>query len=457
MDFSPSSHVLPTTLNFTSNCVVKNFDSSSGRNLSGKMVLRDHDKSLVEKGKEIINGKSVSHISSDLLVMEKSELQVTSADDFNLENSCTMAGIGLKSSSIMLDENESDLDSPCWKGLQNSKKFPSGDSESLNSHSLVNESEAGSSLNPQAPQFFPSHAKGSGDYFKNNYVGDFFSSFAEGEFSNSNLSCKEKQLMDTYKAGPEPPGLSNAAGLKPPGLNNATGYRLFNGDHELGKESVMLKYTKSSSSLSSSQMAKPCLVDGVFTSKAMAVTEVNVEGFANGTKDTVHNRPVNMSVFAMGHIPNLSSSEVGALNDCSEILQFLSQSLSKCPKINIGIIVNVIHYLSELLVQNRSNDLDSLNEHEHEIIRHIINNLCMLIKHRVGDKTPMLDLAHTARTGSLDYRDKSTAIHEVGECAYLSESDLKATWSYSLLFYCKTLRAFTLLITLSMLGIFFSF
>ncbi|PON37747.1 hypothetical protein PanWU01x14_317840 [Parasponia andersonii] len=380
--------------------------SNDGRNQSGRRELHEHEKSLVDTGKEVKNVRSVSSKGSDPLVMEKSEQQVTSKDipgDLILEHSGTRAGIPMGSSSQSLDENDSDLDSPCWKGLQNSRKAPIRVSDSLNAHSLGHELEAGSNLNPQAPQFFPSHAQGSVDYFKNNFFGDCFPSFEEGECSKFNISYEEQQLVDSYKAGP-----------KPPGLNNAMGYRHSNGIHERGKGSVMLRNSKSSSAPNSKQIVQPFLDDRVFTSKGISVTEVNVESFADRTKDAADNSPANLSALAMEYVPNLLSSGVGALNDCNEILQCLSQSLSKCPNINAAII-NVMRYLSELLVRNCSNDLDSLNENEPEMIRNIINNLFVLIKPRVGEKTPTLDIAHT---GSLDYPDKSTAIQKQSNPEY---------------------------------------
>ncbi|XP_062074009.1 uncharacterized protein LOC133778164 isoform X2 [Humulus lupulus] len=359
--------------------------------------------------------------------------------------------------------------------VQKSMKSPFRVSESLNSHSHDNEMEAGSSLNPQAPQFFPSCAKENVDCFENTGVEDCFSSCAKTEYS-FNLSYKGQQLNNSYEAGSKLPGSSNAAGLNTPGLRNAVGSKLpgssdaaglkipgllkvaglkipgilnsagsklpgssnaaglktpglinaagsklpafsnanayghSNAIYEHGKESAKLKNSQSSSSLSFSQRVKPFLDDRIVTSKKMPVTDVNVSGFADRNKDVVHNNgTVNLPVLAMGHNPNLSSSGVGVVDDCSEVLQFLSQSLSKCPKINVATMINVISTLSELLLQNCSNDLDSLNEHEHEMIRHIINNLYELINHRVGEKAPMFDLAHA---GSLDYLDKLTAIHE---------------------------------------------
>ena len=374
--FSPSSCALSSAADFTGNSYANSNYGSYDGNLSGKKELRvltnadshevRQDKSLVYKGKEKKDVKSVSFKGLDSLLIAKSERKVTSEDAFDgliLGKSGTITGLSLESSSKKLDENEDDLDSPCWKGIQNSGKSPIKVSECLSSKSLQNDLEAGPSLNPQAPHFFPSHGKGIMDYSQSNLVGDGFP-------SSSTVSYKDKKRVDPLKAGP-----------KPPGFSSATGYQYSNGIRETGKESFMLKSSKIGSSLSPPQMVKPSLVDGVFP-------EVNL---------------------AMEQIQNFPSSGVDCLNDFSQLLQSLSQSLSRCPNINVTMMVKAIHYLSKLLVQNCANDYDSLNADEHEMIRDVTDNLLVLINHRVGQKIPMVSLP----TGGLDYRDKATTRHEV--------------------------------------------
>lgn len=409
-DFPTSSHILPKNVDLPGNSVASNNKSFSGRIISGNGDIHGllnaysneghQDKGLGDKGKEIKNAKSVPCKVLDPVVIAKSEARFASNDILDgsvMEHAGTLAAISTKGSSKLLDEDESDLDSPCWKGIQNSTKSPNIVAVSSSTHSIRNESEAGTSLNPRAPQFFPSHSKGSIDYLPNNSVGGV-PYFGKCEYSAFDLSYKEKPIVDSYKAGLETHGSTNAAG-----------YQYSNGVNEPGKESAMLKDSKSSSALSPPQMIKPYLVDGFFNSKEVSVKGVDFEGFTDGTMDAANKNPRNLSALAAEYVPHLSSSGVGALSDCSELLQCLTQSLSKCPKTNVAVTVNAIRCLSDLLVENCSNDLDSLNEHEHEMICHIINNLYALIKHRVGEKTPILDLLHT---GSLDYCDKSTATYE---------------------------------------------
>ncbi|KAM1626591.1 hypothetical protein TB2_014703 [Malus domestica] len=71
-----------------------------------------------------------------------------------------------------------------------------------------------------------------------------------------------------------------------------------------------------------------------------------------------------------------------------------------------------MHEMSELLVQNYPNDLDSLDEHKHDRIQHIITNLSMCIQQRPGGKTPISDIT---LTGTPHYPNKSTVFQM---CSY---------------------------------------
>ncbi|KAL5551463.1 hypothetical protein UlMin_001639 [Ulmus minor] len=396
---SSLSHIWSKPANFSSDFVVSDNACSSGRNSSGIKELHlllnadgkevNHDKTLVDKGKETEDVKSLSGKDLGPLLVENSELQITSAnvpDNLTLSNPGNKACVSLESNSKYSDDDESDLDSPCWKGIQNPRQSPFRVSESSSSQFVRNESEVGTSLNPQAPQFFPSHAKGSVNYFENKFVGDYFSSFGAGEYSSINLSYKEQRFIDSHKVGSKPSGLSNATGI---------GYQYSNELCEPDKGLAMFQNSKSGSALNSLQTVQPCLIEDLFTTKGMPVREGQGESSAGGRKDYVHDNSTNLSGLATGCSQNLSSSGVGSLTDCDEILQCLRD-------------------LSELLVQNCSYDIDSMNEHEQEMIQHIINNLSVLIKHKAGDRK-MLNLPHTGR---LDYPDKTTGIHKQTNMEY---------------------------------------
>lgn len=102
-------------------------------------------------------------------------------------------------------------------------------------------------------------------------------------------------------------------------------------------------------------------------------------------------------------------------------------------------ILNVMHEMSELLVQNCPNDLDSLDEHKHDTIQHIISNLSMCIQRRPGGKTPISDIT---LTGTPHYPNKSTELQMVGLCARVHtfcESGVNTILNFVFLFYILNL------------------
>ncbi|KAK9274654.1 hypothetical protein L1049_021905 [Liquidambar formosana] len=92
-----------------------------------------------------------------------------------------------------------------------------------------------------------------------------------------------------------------------------------------------------------------------------------------------------------------------------ETLPGALNSLLTPPIIDIQIVVNALHNLSELLIQNRSSDLDSLKENDQEILKHVINNLYLCIRKRGGQRTLVSETAHP---GTSYCPRKSTDFHE---------------------------------------------
>lgn len=313
---------------------------------------------------------------SDRLTVTKSEHKASpEAALYALasKNSGSTARISTPNSVPSLNENEDDLDSPCWKGIQNSGRSFGRVSEPVNT--LRNQSEAGPSLNPEAPQFIPSHTKVVSNYSSSNFVGHGLTSFGENDPPSFNPPRQDRRLVDSLTAE----------------FCQPTGYRGSSRVFEPGKDSTLLENSNTSS------------VDRISPGHSR-------EGFTKGIKNALHNIEAKFPVFDAENVPSFSSSGAESLDEYSDMLQYLSHSLSSCPNINVSMMVKAIHYLSESLIQNYTPDFGSLSGHDHDMIREIIDNLCVPIKHMVNGKTPSLGLPHT---GILDYRTNSTSILEV--------------------------------------------
>lgn len=342
--FWHSSSILPKNAECTSNFAVKYNDNSSKYSPPGIMDLHDllygegneigHDKSASDKGNERKGGKLMSSEGSDSLLTDKSNPQVALKklhDEFSSEHLDAEAAV---SRSTKFDENDFDVDSPCWRGTQASRQSPFL-SRSLSSHSVENVQEASYSLNPLAPQFFPRPSKAIVNCYANECVADDFSSFQKSESPAVNA-------VSSFSKGKIP---GDKARSKSSLSINGTEIQTSNDIHEPKSEYVLLNNSGSGSALN----------------------------FAEGASKLLSTRS------------GMDST-----------------------------ILNLMHDLSELLVQNCSNDVDLLNEHD--LIQHIINNLCMYIQHTDGGKTPMPDFT---LAGIPCYPNKSTELVKVGVCVSL--------------------------------------
>ncbi|KAK9926452.1 hypothetical protein M0R45_023684 [Rubus argutus] len=311
--FWPSSSILSKNAECTSNFAVKYNDISSKYSPPGIVDLHDllygegneigHDKSASDKGNERKGGKPMSSEGSDPLLTDKSNPQVSLKklhDEFSSEHLDAEAAVSL---STKFDENDFDVDSPCWRGTQASRQSPFV-SRSSSSHSVENVQEASYSLNPLAPQFFPRPSKAIVNCYANECVADDFSFFQKSE-------SPAVSAVSPFSKGKMP------------------------GD------------------------------------KARSKSSLSINGTEIQTSNDIHESKREYALL------NNSGSGEGA----SKLLSTRSGMDST--------ILNLMHDLSELLVQNCSNDVDLLNEHD--LIQHIINNLCMYIQRRAGGKTPMPD------------------------------------------------------------------
>ncbi|XP_040989303.1 uncharacterized protein LOC121236873 isoform X2 [Juglans microcarpa x Juglans regia] len=337
-------------------------------NTKGKEVYLD--KSLIENGDERKGDKLISDDGLKPLCTVKSELQ----------RHGIKPGVSIEISKT-LDENDSDVDSPCWKGTLACWQSPFGVSECVSSQCLEKKLKASNILNPLAPHFFPSNAKGSIDYYHESECGiSDFSSFDKGESS----------VVYFGNAG------STNVGSNPSGLSCGIGTECSIDINESKKEYSLVNNSRSSSFLNSSHIFQPSLVEDCCASNGRLVIGENAEDSLNGIKDVVHSGSTRVPVLAKEHdLGPSSSSGVGLLNDLNETHQSVSKSLSAPLKIDVRTVINTVRNLSELLVQNCSNGLYSLNEHEHDIIQLIIDKLHVLSTNRAGQGAPMPEPTQT--------------------------------------------------------------
>ncbi|XP_057993965.1 uncharacterized protein LOC131174487 [Hevea brasiliensis] len=150
-------------------------------------------KILIEKSMDRENGKPIIPEVMNSLIMSNSELQITNLivpHDLTVKLHGAKEADPVEDSSNMLGINDSDLDSPCWKGTMAAYQSTFEDSGPVDSQCLKSRQEALSSLNPLAFQLFPSNNKQNMSSCGNGYGGDNFSFFLETAFSAVNLLSK---------------------------------------------------------------------------------------------------------------------------------------------------------------------------------------------------------------------------------------------------------------------------
>ncbi|KAJ7968741.1 Endochitinase A-like [Quillaja saponaria] len=349
---------------FTSKRAVNKNGNSSDCNTSAAEVLSAEDKkSSIGEGKENKNGKSVSDDVTDNSLMAKCRLRITSSYFSNIDPDGTKKAV--ENSSEMYD-NESDLDSPCWKGTMASLQSPLEVSGSESSLLLQKELEKCNRLNPMAPQFFPGNTERS-NYQGKEFAKDDLSSHKNSALFSVDLSASEHSYDKSIASGLQPLQLRRGITIKCP-----------NNSHEREKEYGSRNETKSSFVLDSPSIIQPSASNG------RLLTAVDFEGSLKGNKDSV------VSFCPMDHAPSQLSSTV-VLTDLIGTLQDVSKSLSASPNVDVQLVVNAMHALSDLLVQNVSNGSDSYNEHRLDMIWHIINNLHMFKTNYIEQSTPILE------------------------------------------------------------------
>ncbi|XP_022762266.1 uncharacterized protein LOC111308207 isoform X2 [Durio zibethinus] len=325
--------------------------------------------------------------------------QIQPVEDLTLEQHGAKAGIPDDKSST--NHDDSDIDSPCWKGAL-AYKCPLTDSVPVNSedskgqspsrvsvppkleHSK-NEKVAPSSLNPLAPKFIPGNSKQKVDYHQKECHGDSSPSFQKIAALAVTYSLREHKLIDSVKAGTCPSEKINDIGMQ-----------CSNDARDSGKECAVPYKSFTSSAVNSSCGFQPYLREECVTSENLLVRGTSVVGSKegildatqnglDGVEDIAHNWPNTSFSFLASEIGlNSHSFGVGVFSDFTERPQETSRSRDLI--IDVKLMINTIQYLLEMLLQNSSFDLGSLSEHEHDKLLNIINNLSV-IRNKAGQMT----------------------------------------------------------------------
>lgn len=160
--------------------------------LSGKHSIPYHGLTRIPVCNEVGNPSS----------RESSELQVAVTSVINelaLEPQDFKTAVTLDKPSTLDNHNDSDLDSPCWKGKQ-AYHSPFQESESLKSQVSQHETVARNSLNPLAPHFFPVKAKQKPDECHNACQGCNSFSFQKTADLAAVVSSRKK-MMSPVRTG----------------------------------------------------------------------------------------------------------------------------------------------------------------------------------------------------------------------------------------------------------------
>ncbi|XP_014519115.1 uncharacterized protein LOC106776243 isoform X1 [Vigna radiata var. radiata] len=269
----------------------------------------------------------------------------------------------LNQSSTNLVENDSDVDSPCWKGTMAFCQTPVENSGSIQTNNVEKATEKHNSLNPLAPQFFPRIA----------YVKDDFGSSNSGSPVATNVFPGEHMLKKTVMAE-SPVELNTGIDLQP-SSNTCRKEKASNTIND-PKNSYLDPALNLHCKVTQPSSKEDCSMS---IGKLEAV--VDADNFAERTKDPRVCRSISdaFTTKSCSPISTLasSSSRVAVVTDLLKTFEGISKSLSKAPTPDVGIVVSAIHVLSELLVQTSMDGVGPNNEHGHDeiMIEQIINNL----------------------------------------------------------------------------------
>ncbi|KAA8533520.1 hypothetical protein F0562_031046 [Nyssa sinensis] len=299
--------------------------------------------------------------------------------DINVPDGFALAVDGAKTVSSVenptesLDHHNPAVDSPCWKGAPTSHFSPFEVSKVGTPQDLMNTFEASNSLNIQGTQILPldtddtvkiSFQKPCEDSVHHeNECGGNGSSVSPNRSLSANCAAKQHR-SDAVNAGLDCPNLSTCNGVQ------------FSTD---------VDYPRKEYNLPNDSKPSPTkqlnLEEGDFTSKIMFKLEAGVADIEMDTIDASEDGCVPFN--AMEYVSCFPSGEDGSKPT-------KLHGRVSTPKINVQMLVNAMHNLSELLLFHCSNDATVLNEQDRVALEHAINNLNVCISQKTAHMTPTL-------------------------------------------------------------------
>lgn len=308
-------------------------------------------------GKEILSNSIGTIHTAD----ESSSFLMSNCKIAPLKLSTTNMSSAKNTPQIQTSENsgdsDSDVDSPCWKGTVAFCPTPSENSGSVKFHHVEKATEKHNSLNPLAPQFFP----GIG-IIKD----DFVPSNSSMPVATNLLSGVDILMRKENDKGIELQDSSNIYGKE-------KAFNMLN-DKKCGSVDPVLN--------SYCMVTQPSSKEDCSTSKGKLATILDVDDFVKGTKDPKASGSISGVVPSKVHssttTSTISSSRVGDVNDLFKTLQDVLKSLVNSPKPDCQTMVSAMHVISELLVQACVDRVYPYNEHHHDMVQQISNNLNIL-------------------------------------------------------------------------------
>ncbi|XP_039022845.1 uncharacterized protein LOC120155346 isoform X1 [Hibiscus syriacus] len=301
-------------------------------------------------------------------IMAKSKLQIACPNDHEdsrVEQHGAKAGI--PDDKWSANSDDSDVDSPCWKGTQ-AYHSPLRDSVPVNSEDCKgqsssrvsvclklehskNEKVARNSLNPLAPVFAPGNSKQEVDYHQKECHGDSFP-YTENIGALAVISSsREDGSRGSNKAGTCPEEEINDIGT------------FWSSEVCDSREEYVTPYKSFRNSAVNSCCLEPYLgeeLEYVAPESRLEKVAGGMEGIADATcnaldsvMDIVHTGQNSSILFPTTEIDlNSHSAGDGVSSDLTE--RFQEPLKSTPPKLDANLLINTIQYLSEMLLQNYS-------------------------------------------------------------------------------------------------------
>ncbi|KAF8379835.1 hypothetical protein HHK36_029284 [Tetracentron sinense] len=347
------------------------------------------------KEDKLSNDKLASNDDAlDHLFKARSVLQVpllNLPDGFTSAPGGAEAGNSVDNSSEMFDQYNPAVDSPCWKGASASRHFPFGISEAATSQALVKELEACNVLNLQGPLFFPVNTDDDAAvssqksrenmvYHEHGCAVDVSLPFPKTPSSVGSFPSPEHRLKATLKAGPYHSKQSSGNGIQ-----------CFGAIQEPRKEYVIPNSTKSSSELERSHTTQTSCGEYKIAPEKQLASDAADTGM--NIKDSAQDGPSRVPFHDTERVACTPFPGDSAPIEIAEQLGGASYTVAEytLPKLDVRVLVNAMHNLSELLVCSCSNGVGALKEQDREVLQHVINNLDACVLKKVGQMTSVLE------------------------------------------------------------------